>query len=122
MSDPLPDRRPADCTTTSSFSDHGVDDGADLVSATYYRLLDAGYREFEPDAGLFEAIETAFVRTYLDRVDGTAGLSDHVAAAIDDARVLTREEFEGRSEADIRTEVLPAFYRRVAGFHCSYRE
>jgi hypothetical protein len=122
MTDSLPGRPPTDCTTTTSFSDHGVDDGADLVSATYYRLLDAGYREFEPSVELFEAVETAFVRTYLDRVDEAGGLPDHVAAAIDGARELTREEFAGRPDADLRTEVLPAFYRRVAGFHCSYRE
>lgn len=121
MSDPLSDRRSADCTTTTSFSDHGVDDGADLMTATYYRLLDAGYREFQPGAEFFEAIETAFVRTYLDRVDDAGVLPDHVAAAILDARDLTREEFEDRSDADLRTEVLPAFYRRVAGFHCAYR-
>lgn len=121
MSDPLSDRRPADCTTTTSFSDHGVDDGADLVTATYYRLLDAGYREFEPGVEFFEAIETAFVRTYLDRVDDVGRLPDHVAAAIDDARELTREEFAGRPDADLRTEVLPAFYQQVAGFHCAYR-
>ena len=122
MSDPLSDRRSADCTTTTSFSDHGVDDGADLMTATYYRLLDAGYREFESGAEFFEAIETAFVRTYLDRVDDAGVLPDHVAAAILDARELTREEFAERADADLRTEVLPAFYRRVAGFHCSYRE
>jgi len=121
MNDPQSDRRAGDCTTTTSFSDHGVDDGSDLVTATYYRLLDAGYREFEPTAAFFEAVETAFVRTYLDRTGEAAGLPDHVAAAIDDARELTREEFEGRPDADLRTDVLPAFYRRVAGFHCSYR-
>jgi hypothetical protein len=122
MSDPLSDQRPADCTTTTSFSDHGVDDGADLVTATHYRLLDAGCREFEPGAEFFEAIETAFVRSYLDRVDDAGGLPDHVAAAIDDARELTSEEFAERPGVDLRTDVLPAFYRRVAGFHCSYRD
>lgn len=121
MTDPLSDRRSTDCTTTTSFTDHGVDDGAGLVSATHYRLLDAGYREFESDPEFFEAIETAFVRTYLDRVDDAGDLPDHVAAATDDARERTREEFEGRPDADLRTEVLSAFYRRVAGFHCAYR-
>ncbi len=121
MNDPLSDREPTDCTTTTSFSDHGVDDGSDLVTATHYRLLDAGYREFEPGAEFFEAVETAFVRSYLDRTADASGLPDHVAAAIDDARERTREEFEGRPDADLRTDVLPAFYRRVAGFHCAYR-
>ena len=49
------------------------------------------------------------------------GSPGHVAAAVDDARELTSEEFEGRPDADLRTDVPPAFYRRVAGFHCSYR-
>ena len=45
------------------------------------------------------------------------GSPGHVAAAVDDAR----EEFADRPGADLRTGVQPAFYRRVAGFHCAYR-
>lgn len=113
-------RRDAECTTTSSFDDHGIPDGAGLISGTYRRLREAGVTEFEPSAELFDAVATAFARTYLDAVDEPA-VPDHVDAAIEDARERTREAFAGRTEADLRTEVLPAFYQRVAGFHCTYR-
>ena len=42
--------------------------------------------------------------------------------AIEDARAHTQDEFDDSPGADLRTEVIPAFYRRVAGFHCIYRE
>jgi hypothetical protein len=45
----------------------------------------------------------------------------HVELAVADARELTREAFADRPDADVRTEVLPAFYRRVAALHCRYR-
>jgi hypothetical protein len=42
---------PADdsCTTSGSFDDHGIDDGADLIQQAYYRMSDvdaAFYRRF----------------------------------------------------------------------------
>ena len=40
--------------------------------------------------------------------------------AVDDARARTAEEFAEEPGADLRTTVVPAFYRRVAGFHCAY--
>jgi len=43
-------------------------------------------------------------------------------AAVEDARALTREEFVDQPDADLRTDVIPAFYRRVADFHCVYRD
>jgi hypothetical protein len=44
-----------------------------------------------------------------------------VAAAVEDAAYFTREQYAG-TRADLRTEVVPAFYRSVAGFHSAYRE
>jgi len=34
--------------------------------------------------------------------------------------VLTAEQFHDEPAADLRTDVIPAFYRRVAAFHCAY--
>lgn len=45
----------------------------------------------------------------------------HVAAAVDDARVRVDAEFADDPDADLRREVIPAFYRHAAGFHCAYR-
>ncbi len=112
-------RFPADCTTTGSFSDHGVDDGVDLVTRTYYRFREAGDRESGPGS-FFDRLESAFVGAYLDAVDEPE-VPTHVELAIDDARALTEEAFGDPPDADVRTEIVPAFYRRVAGFHCRYR-
>lgn len=50
------------------------------------------------------------------------GVPPHVERAIEDARTLTEAEFADRPDADVRTGVIPAFYRRVAEFHCIYRK
>jgi len=115
------ERRPDDCTTTESFSDHGIGDGADLVTRTYYRLQAGERRAFSPNEDFFDRLESAFVRAYLGSAE-EGDVPAHVEMAIEDARALTHEEFEDRPAADLRTEVVPAFYRRVAGFHCVYRE
>jgi len=109
-----------DCSTTRSFSDHGVDDGTDLVTDTYYRLREAGVDEFEPTTDFFDSLESAFIWAYIGAVD-EHGVPDHVEAAIADARPLTRTEFADRPDASLRTAVVPSFYQRVAAFHCLYR-
>jgi hypothetical protein len=34
----------------------------------------------------------------------------------------TQEEFGNNPDADLRTDVIPTFYRHAANFHCAYRE
>lgn len=109
-----------ECATTNSFADHDIDDGAVLIRDTYRRLSEADAATFEPTQSFFETLESAFLWAYLGRVDET-GVPDHVEAAIDDARALTMETFHDDPGADLRTEVIPAFYQHVAGFHCAYR-
>jgi hypothetical protein len=115
--------RPTDdeCTTTGSFSDHDIQDGSRLVQRTYYRLADADRSTFSPTESFFDALESAFIWAYLGSVEEN-GVPDHVAVALDDARAVTAEEFADRPDADLRTDVLPTFYRHAAGFHCAYRE
>ncbi|ERH10412.1 MAG: hypothetical protein J07HX64_02186 [halophilic archaeon J07HX64] len=108
-----------ECTTTGSFTDHDIEDGSTLIQRSYYRLADGDRTEFEPTGSFFDALESAFIWAYLGTVRENS-VPEHVEAAIDDARALTAEEFEDQ-EADLRTEVLPAFYRHLAGFHCAYR-
>lgn len=115
------ERRPDDCTTTGSFSDHGIGDAVDLVTGTYYRLQAAERQQFSPSEAFFDNLESAFIWAYLGSVD-EPGVPVHVEMAIEDARALTLEAFDDRPDAAVRTEVIPAFYRRVAGFHCIYHE
>jgi hypothetical protein len=61
------------------------------------------------------------VRTVRTTIEVTCGNRFYVEAAIEDARGLTRGEFHEDPDADLRTEVLLAFYQRVVGFHCAYR-
>lgn len=86
----------ANCTTTTSFEDHGLADGSTLIRETHYRLVESGTTD-------------------------EAGVPPHVGAAIADARSRTHEAFRETDDANLRTEVIPAFYQRVAGFHCIYR-
>jgi hypothetical protein len=116
---PRPTADDADCTTTYSFDDHGIDDGAALLTDTYYRLAGEAVA-YEPNDRFFEQLADAFRWAYLAEA-ATTEVPEHVALAIEDARERTTEEFADRPEADLRTEVVPAFYRAVAGFHCAYR-
>lgn len=109
------------CSTTNSFKDHGIADATSLVTDTYYRLRAAEQTGFSTDDAFFDRLESAFIWSYLSSVD-EAGIPDHVQFAIEDARELTRDEFTEKPDADLRTDVLPAFYRRLAGFHCVYRD
>lgn len=109
-----------DCSTTSSFEDHGIPDGTELVTGTYYRLVGRRAPRYEPTEAFFDRLEEAFIWAYLATAD-EPGIPVHVEAAIDDARVLTYAEFRDDPDADLRTDVIPAFYRRVAAFHCAYR-
>jgi hypothetical protein len=111
----------ADCTTTSSFADHGIADGSDLIQRTYYRLAGEEAPQFEPTESFFHRLEVAFIWAYLGSVKDN-GLPTTVEAAIDDARVLTAAEFRDEPAVDLRTDVIPAFYQRVAAFHCAYRD
>jgi len=110
-----------ECSTTGSFADHDIEDGSRLIEQTYYRLSEADMAEFRATESDFEALESAFRWAYLGTVTEN-GVPDHVEAAIDDARVFTTEGFADRPDADLRTDVIPTFYRYAASFHCAYRD
>jgi hypothetical protein len=110
-----------DCTTTASFDDHGIDDGSTLIRRTHYRLVADGDDAFEPTERFLDRLADAFTRAYLTATDAYE-LPPHVAAAVDDARVWIGAEFADEPDADLRGEVIPAFYRHAAGFHCAYRD
>jgi hypothetical protein len=114
------DESGTDCSSADSFDDHGIERGDQLVSRTYNRLA-VGELTFEPTEAFFDRLEEAFIWAYLGSVDQT-GVPEHVSLAIEDAKAVTYEQFRDRSDADLRNDVVPAFYQRVAGFHCAYRE
>jgi hypothetical protein len=113
--------RTDECSTTASFTDHGIEDGSILVKTTYRLLAGDGEPEYEPSEEFFDRLAQAFTWAYLGNVEDEE-IALGVEAAIDDARVLTAQEFADVEDADLRTEVIPAFYQRVAGFHCAYRD
>lgn len=114
-------KHPDDCSTTNSFADQGVPDGTDLVTETYYRLAGPDRPDYAPTGAFFERLEEAFLWAYLGAV-AEPGVPAPIEAAIDDAKVLTRAEFEDDPDADLRTDVVPAFYQRIASFHGAYRD
>jgi hypothetical protein len=117
--DPGPRGAGGACTTTESFADHGIEDGGALLRDTYYRLAAEEVPDFAPTPSYFDRIESAFLWAYLAATE-ERGVPADVAAAVDDARAAIGTEVD--VGADLRTEVVPAFYRLVAGYHCAYRD
>lgn len=110
----------SDCTTTTSFAEHGIPRGSLLIQRTYYRLAAAGVTEFAHTEQFFDRLEAAFRWAYISSTD-EPGVPPHVEAALSDALAWTREAFDGVESVDLRTELLPRFYSELAGFHCAYR-
>lgn len=108
------------CSSSDSFDDHGIERGDELVSRTYNRLA-VGELAFELTEAFFDRLEEAFIWAYLGSVDQN-GIPEHVSLAIEDAKAVTFEQFSEQPDADLRNDVVPAFYQQVAGFHCAYRE
>jgi hypothetical protein len=106
-----------DCTTTGSFGPYGVHDGSVLVRRIGRLLADTD-GEGPYTTGTFDRLERAF-RLAFAAETGVEELPAPVAAALADASHFTRERYLGAT-ADLRTEVVPAFYRELAGFHCAY--
>ncbi|WP_137285646.1 hypothetical protein [Halorussus salinisoli] len=109
------------CTTrNNAFAGYDIPSGTDLVHKTWYLLIDRGYDTFEPTEvfanQLGEAFRTAFVRTAPVPI-----VPEPVDEAIIDAASITVYEHGDQPDADLRTVVLPSFYRAVADLYCDYR-
>lgn len=123
--DGTPNRSAKRCTTTTAFAEYGIDDGVTLIRRTYYRLVDDDSLAFEPTDAFLDRLTFAFVAAFLRSADRDA-VPEPVVVALDDATARTLEEFQDggvdADDRDLRTRVLPAFYQRVAGFYCAYRD
>jgi hypothetical protein len=105
------------CTTTTAFGVYGIEDGQDLIQRTYREVTREGG---EPDLSEgFDELGDAFRAAFVD-LTGEEPIPRDVAAAVEDGRYFTREEYAGTG-ADLRTVVVPEFYREVADFLCAYR-
>jgi len=114
---------PTTCTTSdTAFLDYGIESGHTLVPATYYHLAERGDRTVEPTLEYFHRVADAFRTVYVRRADVPV-VPDPVEAAIEDALTATLHEFGGDdADPNLRTDLLPAFYARVAGYACVYRQ
>jgi len=108
------------CSTTESFADHGIEDGTALLEGTHRRLSAPGVPAFDGSVAAYDRLESAFLWAYLATTGQTAVPAD-VLAALDDARAATAAALADTADPDLRTEVVPTFYRQAAGFHCAYR-
>jgi len=110
------------CSThTAAFVDHGIDDGIDLVARTHYLLAADGNREPEPTAAFAERVAAAFRRAFVGAAPVPL-VPEPVDAAIDEATDTVVHRVLDDPDADLRTEVLPAFYRAVASTYCAHLE
>jgi hypothetical protein len=109
---------PEACTTSdTAFLDYGLPNGGTLVPATYYILAARDGGTFEPTPEYVHRVADAF-RTAFVRRAPLPVVPEPVDAAVEDAVTATIHDFV--REVDLRTEVLPTFYRRVAAYTCTY--
>lgn len=104
-------------TSDAAFLDYGLPNGQVLVPATYYVLSGRDEATYEPSPAYVHRIADAFRTAFVRRADLPV-VPEPVDAAVEDAVTATLHEFDG--EADLRTAVLPTFYRRVASYACTY--
>ncbi|MEF8843045.1 MAG: hypothetical protein V5A62_15715 [Haloarculaceae archaeon] len=104
-------------TSDTAFLDYGLPNGQVLVPATYYALAARDEGTFGPTPEYVHRIADTF-RTAFVRRAALPVVPEPVDAAVEDAVTPTLHEFT--HEADLRTEVLPTFYRRVASYTCTY--
>lgn len=112
---------PTTCDTTTAFDGYGIPDGVDLVHRTRYRLLATGDAEFEPTVEFLARIDRAFRSAYIQAAEVPL-VPEPLDAALADATALTAEAYAEEPDADLRGEVLPAFYATLVGLFCTYLE
>lgn len=117
-------RFPRDAATTpedAPLAAFGIEDEGRLVERTYYDLTEDGFGEYDPEsdggASLDRVAET--VRAVFAELADPYEVPADVDAALDDACHAVAESADG--DADLRTDVLPAFVGEFAAFVRAYR-
>jgi hypothetical protein len=106
------------CTTSAdALAAFGVEDGTRLVRQTYADLVEDGFGTYEPTDAYLDRAAATFRAVFAEET-GVAVVPPDVDAAIDDARQTTPALSD--EDADLRTDFLPRFYRRFAGYYCAY--
>lgn len=103
----------------AAFDGYGIENGTDLIQATYYRLRPERSRRVTVTPDLVAATTRAFRSVFVQQATLPV-VPEPVDAAIVDAASETVHETLGEGRVDLRTEFVPAFYRNVARLTCQY--
>lgn len=108
------------CTTrTAAFTDHGIRDGTDLVSRTYYALVISGHATPEVTSEFAEHVAAGFRRAFI-RKAAMPLVPETVEAAIEASTDVVVHRLLDEPDVDLRTDLLPAYYRAVANAYCAH--
>lgn len=108
------------CSThTTAFDDHGITDGTELIARTHYTLAETEALTPEPTGAFVEQVATAFRRAFIHEAKVPL-VPEPVTHAIEYATDRLAHRLLDDPDADLRTEILPAFYQNVAGAYCAH--
>lgn len=108
------------CTTrTTAFIDHGIEDGSELVSRTYYALVASSHDTPEMSSEFADHVARAFRRSFIRRA-AIPLVPEPVDAAIEQSSDIVVHRLLDDQDADLRTDILPAFYQAVANTYCAH--
>lgn len=110
------------CSThADAFADHGIEDGANLISKAYYILARQNIRTPDASSAFVTQVARAFRQAYIQHA-AIPLVPEPIDAAIDDAADMLVHAVLDEPAADLRTELLPVFYHQVATLYCSHLE
>lgn len=110
---------PSCSTHTTAFDHHGIVDGTELIARTHYALSETGDLTPEPTSAFVDRVATAFRAAYVKEA-AVPLVPDPVNEAIDHASDTLVHDLLDEPDADLRTELLPTFFQRVAGAYCAH--
>lgn len=102
----------------TAFAAYGVADGSAIVHRTYYRLRSPDDDAVHPSSEFMASLAQAFRRAFLVETE-LHTVPEAVDAAVDQAVTVTLHDLLDRGSADLRTQVLPTFYRTVSRTYCA---
>lgn len=102
----------------TAFAASGVTDGTSIVHRTYYRLRSPDDNAVHASPEFMASLAQAFRRAFLVEM-GRHTDPTPVGAAVERAVTVTTHDLLDRESADLRTSVLPTFYRAVSRNYCA---